>query len=177
MELVGAAITLYYCDYGSFITALFKLQSKSESESVSHSVQFSSVTQLCPTLCNPINCSMPGLPVHHQLLEFTQTQVHRVGNAIQPSLSHVQLFVTPWTVAHHAPLSMGFSRQEYWSGLPFPAPRDLPDPGIESRFSALQANTLLSEPQGKPATREAPFLKNLPAMQETQIRSLVRKIP
>ena len=100
-------------------------------ESVSHSVQFSSVTQSCPTLCNPINCSMPGLPVHHQLLEFTQTQVHRVGNAIQPSLSHVQLFVTPWTVAHHAPLSMGFSRQEYLSGLSFPSPGDLPDPGIK----------------------------------------------
>ena len=46
--------------------------------------------------------------------------------------SHVQLFVTLWTVAHHAPLSMGFSRQEYWSGLPCPPPRDLPDPGIES---------------------------------------------
>ena len=48
-------------------------------------VQFSSVTQLCPTLCNPINCSMPGLPVHHHLLEFTQTHVHRVSDAIQPS--------------------------------------------------------------------------------------------
>ena len=53
------------------------------------------------------------------------------------SLSHVQLFVTPWTVAHQAPLSMGFSRQEYWSGLPFPSPRDLPDPGIEPRSPAL----------------------------------------
>ena len=49
------------------------------------SLQFSSVTQSCPTLCNPMDCSMPGLPVHHQLPEFTQTQVHRVGNAIQPS--------------------------------------------------------------------------------------------
>ena len=49
------------------------------------SVQFSSVTQSCPTLCNPMNCSMPGLPVHHQLPEFTQTHVHRVGDAIQPS--------------------------------------------------------------------------------------------
>ena len=47
--------------------------------------QFSSVAQLCPTLCNPMNCSTPGLPVHHQLLEFTQTHVHRVGDAIQPS--------------------------------------------------------------------------------------------
>ena len=49
------------------------------------SVQFSSVTQLCPTLCDPMNCSTPGLPVHHQLPEFTQTHVHRVRDAIQPS--------------------------------------------------------------------------------------------
>ena len=49
------------------------------------SVQFSSVTQSCPTLCDPMNCSMPGLPVHHQLPEFTQTHAHWVGNAIQPS--------------------------------------------------------------------------------------------
>ena len=48
------------------------------------SVQFSSVAQSCPTLCNPMNRSTPGLPVHHQLLEFTQTHVHRVGDAIQP---------------------------------------------------------------------------------------------
>ena len=49
------------------------------------SLQFSSVFQSCPTLCDPMNCSMPGLPVQHQLLEFTQTHVHQVGNAIQPS--------------------------------------------------------------------------------------------
>ena len=49
------------------------------------SVQFSSVAQSCPTLCDLMNCSTPGLPVHHQLLEFTQTHVHRVGDAIQPS--------------------------------------------------------------------------------------------
>ena len=48
--------------------------------------------------------------------------------------SHVQLFATPWTVAHQAPLSMVFSRQEYWSGLPFPPPGDLPDSGIEPAF-------------------------------------------
>ena len=63
------------------------------------------------------------------------------------SLSRVQLFATPWTVAHQAPPSMGFSRQEYWSGLPFPSPGDLPDPGIESRSPALQADTLTSEPR------------------------------
>ena len=51
------------------------------------SVQFSSVAQLCPTLCDPMNCSTPGLPVHHQLPEFTQTHVHRVRDAIQPSHS------------------------------------------------------------------------------------------
>ena len=50
-----------------------------------NSVQFSSVAQSCPTLCKPMNCSMPGLPVHHQLPEFTQTHVHRVSDAIQPS--------------------------------------------------------------------------------------------
>ena len=55
------------------------------------------------------------------------------------SLSHVQLFATPWTVAYQAPPSMGFSRQEYWSGLPFPSPGDLPDPGIEPGSPAFQA--------------------------------------
>ena len=61
-------------------------------------------------------------------------------------LSHVQLFATSWTVALQAPPSMGFSRQEYWSGLPFPSPRDLPDPGIEPRSPALEADALTSEP-------------------------------
>ena len=61
-------------------------------------------------------------------------------------LSHVQLFVTPWTIAHHVPLSMGFSRQEYWSGLPFPTPGDLPDPEIKPGSPALQADSLPSEP-------------------------------
>ena len=66
------------------------------------------------------------------------------------SLSRVQLFATPWTVAHQAPPSMGFSRQEYWSGLPFPSPGDLPNPGIKPRSPALQADVLTSEPPGKP---------------------------
>ena len=56
---------------------------------------------------------------------------------------------TPWIAAHQAPLSMGFSRQEYWSGLPFPSPRGLPKPGIKPRPPALQADSLLSEPPGK----------------------------
>ena len=57
---------------------------------------------------------------------------------------------TPWTVTSQAPLSMGFSRQEYWSGLPFPSPEDLPDPGIEPKSPALQADSLSTELQGKP---------------------------
>ena len=65
------------------------------------------------------------------------------------SLSCVRLFATPWTIAYQTPPSMGFSRQEYWSGLPFPPPGDLPNPGIEPRSLALQVDALLSDPPGK----------------------------
>ena len=58
-------------------------------------------------------------------------------------------FVTPWTVAHQAPQCIGFPREEYWSGLPFPSPGHLPNPGIEPRSPAVQADSLLSEPPGK----------------------------
>ena len=60
-------------------------------------------------------------------------------------------FATPWTVAHQAPLSMGCSRQEYWSGLPFPSPGDLPDPGIEHASPALAGGFFTTEPPGKPS--------------------------
>ena len=63
-------------------------------------------------------------------------------------LSCVRLFATPWTVAYQAPPSVEFSRQEYWSGLPFPSPGDLPDPGIEPGSPALQVGPLPAEPQG-----------------------------
>ena len=66
------------------------------------------------------------------------------------SFSHVRLFASPWTVACQAPPSIGFSRQEYWSGLSFPSPGDLPDPGIEPGSPALHANFLPSEPPGSP---------------------------
>ena len=65
----------------------------------------------------------------------------------------IYIYTTLRTVAHQAPPSMGFSRQEYWSGLPFPSPGDLPDPGIEPRSPALQADALTSEPPGKPMYR------------------------
>ena len=82
-------------------------------------VQFSSVAQSCPTLCDPMNCSMPGLPVHHQFPEFTQTQVHRVGDTIQPS--HPRSF--PSTPAPNPPSMRVFSNEstlhirwpKYWS--------------------------------------------------------------
>ena len=156
------------------------------------SVQFSSVTQSCPTLCNPMNCSTPGLPVHHQLLEFTQTHAHRVGDAIQPShplsspsppapnpslhqglfqwvnslhegpfissircvcsvrfFSGIQFFAALCAVSCQASLSMGFSREEYWSAFPSPPPGHLLHPGIKplslisaalaGRFFTIQA--------------------------------------
>ena len=65
-------------------------------------------------------------------------------------LSRVRLFVTPWTVAYQAPQSKEFSRQEYWSGLPFPSPGDLPNPGIEPGSPVLQVDSLFSEPPEKP---------------------------
>ena len=64
--------------------------------------------------------------------------------------SHVQLFATLWTAAHQAPLSMGFSRQECWTGLPCPPPGDLPNPGIEPMSPALQADSLPLSHQGSP---------------------------
>ena len=63
---------------------------------------------------------------------------------IAQSFSRVRLFATPWAVAHQAPPSMEFSRQEYWSGLPFPSPRDLPDSGIEPVSPALQADASIA---------------------------------
>ena len=88
------------------------------------------------------------------------------------SLSCVRLFAIPWTTIYQASLSMGFSKQEYWSGLPFPSPGDLPDPGVKPRSPALQTDTLPSEPPGKPIeavsiyistnnAREFPFLHTL----------------
>ena len=79
-----------------------------------HLHQFSSVTQSCPTLCDPMNCSTPGLPVHHQLLEFTQTLVHRVGDAIQPS--HPLSSPSPPTPNPSQHQSFPMSQLFAWSG-------------------------------------------------------------
>ena len=74
-------------------------------------------------------------------------------------LSHVRLFATPWTVAHQAPLSIGFSRHGYRNGLPLPSPGDLPDPGIKTASSALAAGLFVTR-----ATWEAPYLVSFAAL-------------
>ena len=86
-------------------------------------------------------------------MELCWLQAHNYKVKVK-SLSRVWLFATPWTVAYQAPLSMGFSRQEHWSALPFPSPGDLPDPGIEPGSSAFQADALLSEPPVKHKGRD-----------------------
>ena len=111
----------------------------------------SEVAQWCPTLSDPMDCSPPGSSVHGifqaRALEWGAIALS-VFVCMLSQFSRVQLFVTPWSVARQAPLSMGFSRQEYWSGLPFPSPGDLPDPGIEPRSPASEADALTCEPPG-----------------------------
>ena len=90
-----------------------------------------------------------GLPIPHPqapLPSLVATGLFSVS--VLSQLSHVRPFATPWTVAQQAPLFMGFSRQEYWSGLPFLSPGDLPYPGIEVRSPTLQADALTSKPPG-----------------------------
>ena len=118
----------------------------------------SEVAQSCPTLSNPMDCSLPGSSIHG----ISQARVLEWGaitfsgmkaiSSVQ-LLSSVRLFATPWTIAHQALLSMGFPRQEYWNGLPFPPPGYLPDPEIEPTSPvspALQEICLPTEPPGKP---------------------------
>ena len=95
------------------------------------------INKYCVMLC--------GLPVTFpNLISFNPNSFMKVK-----SLSCVRLFAVPWTAAHQAPPPMGFSWQEYWSGLSFPSPGDLPNPGIKPRSPALQADALTSEPPGK----------------------------
>ena len=144
------------------------------------------VAHSCLTLCDPMDCSPPGSSVHgifpgkdtgvdcHSLLQkifpnqglnpglLHCRQILYCLKVKVKSLSHVWLFSTPWTVTYQAPQSMGFSRQEYGSELPFPSPGDLPNPGIEPGSPVLQTEALPSEPLGKPseATREAWVTQN-----------------
>ena len=134
--------------------------------------------QSCPTLCDPIDGSPPGSPVPGILqartlewgaIAFSGTCALEARNCNywnpwvlgpvlcnmrkQKLLSCVWLFLTPWTVASQVPLSMEFSRPDYWSGWQFPSPGDLPSPGIKLVSPALQVNSLPAELSGKPNKR------------------------
>ena len=120
---------------GHFLLQCMKVKSQSE------------VSQSCPTIHDPMDCSLPGSSTHG----IFQAGVPEWGaTAFSEMLyvSHVQFFVTPWTAACQAPLSLGFPRQEYWSGLPCPPPEDLPNSGIKTGPLPLQAGSLQSEPPG-----------------------------
>ena len=143
------SIILYY------VTSLKKCLFKSSAHFLNQSSAAAKSLQSCPTLCDPIDGSPPGSPVPGILLARTLEWVAiAFSNAWKwkvkvKSLSRVQLFETPWTAAHQASPSMGFSRQEYWSGVPLPSSGDLPHPGIEPTTPELCTNLPLSH-QGNP---------------------------
>ena len=96
---------------------------------------------------------MVNLPWHSSsalLLLIVRPLVHGGSLVLISHVKSCPTLVTPWTIAYQAPLSMGFSREEYWNGLPFPSPGDLPNWGIEPRSPALPADSLPTEPPGKP---------------------------
>ena len=118
--------------------------------SLSAAAAAAKLLQSCPTLCDPTDGSPPGSPVlgilQVRTLEWVAISFSKVWKwkVKVKWLSHVWFVATPWTAAHQAPLSMGFSRQEYWSGLPLPSPSALPTPS--------QYPTPASPPPGSPAS-------------------------
>ena len=111
--------------------------------------------QLSPN--TSLHTPLPQLSPHTPILAEAHSRAQTRNNlCVLSHFSHIQLFVTLWAVAHQAPLSMGFSRQEYWSGLPCPPPGDLPHPGTKSGSPALQVDSLLSEPPGKRPPKPKP---------------------
>ena len=102
--------------------------------------------------CTYLRLTCVGLEYHKdECSEILTFRVQVVGALLLFSCQVISdSYMNPWTVARQVPLFMGFPRQEYWNGLPFPSPGDLPDPGIEPRFPALQADSLPTELQGKP---------------------------
>ena len=141
---------------------------------------------MCMFQCYSPNPSHPLLPLFHQVcaLCLHLSLLNRVplipflplNNKVKvKSLSRIRLSATPWTVAYQAPASMGFSRQEYWSGLPFPSPGDLPDPGIEPWSPSLQGDALTSQPPGKPfkQQRDPSFSQCIWARSWVQVSFLV----
>ena len=101
-----------------------------------------------------------------ELIELQTNHKHSESESESEVAQSCLTLCDPWTVAHQASPSMGFSRQEYWSGLPFPSPGDLLDPGIEPRSPTLQADALTSAPPGKPLNTRIQSLRKPPI--ETQ---------
>ena len=141
----------------------------------------SEVTQSCPTLSHRMDCSLPGSSVHGifqaRVLEWgaiwnlkngtneliykieIDTDIENKPMVTESKGAHLLscawLFVAPWTIGHQPPLSMGFLRQEYWSGLPFPTPGNLPHPGVRPTYLVVPALASLPLPSpGKPYERE-----------------------
>ena len=106
--------------------------------------------------------------------ELEKVSFHPIPKEQVKLLSRVQLFVTPWTVAHQAPPYMEFSRQEYWSGLPFPSPGDLPNLGTELVSPSLQADALPSEPPRNPFPKKG-NAKNFQATAQLYISHTLAK--
>ena len=127
------------CTLPSFLACIFHGLNKCLITCVHHcGIPQKSFTALnIPVMC--LFILSPPTPGNHWSFDYVHSHV-------LSHFSHILLFATPWTAAHQAPLSMGFSRQEYWSGLPFPSLGDLPDPGVEPGSPILQADSLLSEP-------------------------------
>ena len=111
--------------------------------------------QSCPTLCDPIDGSPPGSPVpgifQARTLEWVAISFSNAWKwKVKAKSLSVWLLVTPWTAAYQAPPSMGFSRQEYWSGVPLPSPGYLPNPGSKPVSPALPSGFFTTESPGKP---------------------------
>ena len=124
-----------------------------------HSLNFKHLLHICGiTLIHPSGMNITVIASRSLFLHLHQPSSELTPLSCTPIvfciifivLSHIWLGATPWTIACQVPLSMEFSRQEIWSGLPFPSPEDLPNAGIEFTFPALQADSLLSEPPGNP---------------------------
>ena len=142
--LLECCATIYSLFFSSFIEiywhiALYKL-------SVQHDLNFRR---------HEVIITVNFVTIHHLIQTHKKRKKNVFPFVMRTSepvklLSRVQLLATPWTVAYQAPPSMGFSRPGYWSGLPFPSPGDLPNPGIKPRSPKLQENALPFEPPGKP---------------------------
>ena len=144
-------LSFHRCQIYILVWRLFLTHSTFFLFCLSHTLPSNKMMQLCLNLCFPRGLSLP--PVHHGLCSLS------CGCAcVLSRFSHVWLFATPWTVALQAPLSMGFPRQEYWSGLLCPPPGDLPDPGLKP--TSLMSPALAGRFSTTCATWEPPLMVN-----------------